>query len=1224
MSVSTREVISQKNVLAMQQEELLTKEEAKKILGTDYGHNFPENVHDLVKKLYSKRNEEGEPTESLTQVLRRVSVAVAIGRLKYVMQPYDIVRLTLDKAIENPFVLSAAAKYYKAMGERKMFANTPANINASPDISLSVLQYEAHGEIMNWSTHKIWMGEDFLRRKYQNLSKSEKEQVQKWISEVKGEVPQGAYSGGSKPAFSPNVIEKGKHEVAMGYYASKIKRKGGLAACGVTYAGDSIEGIEKAATEIMDATKGSMGMGINTSSIRPWQTPNSDGSTASGPDRFVEKLFCPAGQSIAQGGRRGGAFIELRDSDHPDITNFLSKKCIPEEPNFPDIYDIVDGLIPKVDKEEFMENFLEEAEDEEEDLEDSDDSIQDSDEYEDEEYDEESDDQEEGDEEEYEDDVEMSDEESEEDDDEEYEDDMDAEEAFSEAVKDRELRVMQRALEEFSRASFNYYSKQTYLKNYNISIRAVDGFMDNVEKRHWYTAMFEDKPWKGNLFDFTKPLLDADGNQKINPLNKEPLYELYSISLEEFPEAAQQAEEQGFQVLKSEDGKLLQVKKDGTYCFYAPDIFKRICLGMVRDGEPGIQFADLVEKGNSNNHMYKLNTCNPCGEQNLPAGIGKDGIEYRGICNLTTINAAHSQFWNEEDGSYSYTAMEEVAEVATEFMDDVTTVTHFPIMTQNSTCRRERRNGGGFAGIAEFVARQGLEFGSPESNKLVQELYNKFSSACIRASERLARHRGTYEIWEGSTYSKKGLKVRNCCMVNQQPTGTMAQLCGTSWGPEPFNGIVFSRKVRDKWVKFTAPGFKEAMEKVGAWPGDEEDVKDLLQKISANGKKVTGLDEVPEEIQRAFKINTEIDPYDYIDHLGAIQNGVSDHPECFNALSNTCVINGDVNWQYAWDAVMMGYKLGVKSITFYPDGTRLSQPVEATEEKVAELEKLLKFVPQDHLPDIEEEEDEEEYEEEDQEDVEAEDLSTSETEAETEATTELETEEDEEVEEEEAETEEEVSATPAPRVRPKRLFGFNEEILTPEGPVHVHVYFDEKGPRQIFANLLRGGGVMSGNIEAICRMATKALKWGCSPEDVANGLINIQGGQKIVGMESCSIPDAIGKVLLEACKCDYTSSAFPEYTEEEIEDEYETEQAVSVDSPSEVQSEDSETASTGTELEEKIVSLDDKVKLRMGWIAEGHATQCPVCSAEFSPDSFGNPACKSGPVCNSCGWSHCG
>ena len=112
----------------------------------------------------------------------------------------------------------------------------------------------------------------------------------------------------------------------MGRIASELRGKGCLAACGVTYVQDSLEGIQEAARVEALAAKAAMGMGLNTSTLRPWSSIISNGAAASGPDRFYEKTIAKAVEAVAQGGRRGGALIELRNSDHPDILFFIDKK----------------------------------------------------------------------------------------------------------------------------------------------------------------------------------------------------------------------------------------------------------------------------------------------------------------------------------------------------------------------------------------------------------------------------------------------------------------------------------------------------------------------------------------------------------------------------------------------------------------------------------------------------------------------------------------------------------------------------------------------------------------------------------------------------------------------------------------------------------------------------------------------------------------------------------
>jgi ribonucleotide reductase alpha subunit len=115
-------------------------------------------------------------------------------------------------------------------------------------------------------------------------------------------------------------------------------------------------------------------------------------------------------------------------------------------------------------------------------------------------------------------------------------------------------------------------------------------------------------------------------------------------------------------------------------------------------------------------------------------------------------------------------------------------------------------------------------------------------------------------------------------MTNNAPTGTLAQALQTSWGVDPHNGVVFSRKVRSRFVDFVAPGFKEIMQKHSAWPTSEDGEQALMKAIRANDKSVQGLSMVPEAVQRAFPIRVEVEPEQYIRHLAAIHDGANEYP----------------------------------------------------------------------------------------------------------------------------------------------------------------------------------------------------------------------------------------------------------------------------------------------------------------------------------------------------------
>jgi ribonucleotide reductase alpha subunit len=797
---------------------LVVQEQVNLKLFGDYESRYLDATKETLVGLYARRNPNtGQPEETLNEIIHRVAYSVAIAELKYAFTPEQIINMSLVDAISHPVTQEWAQKFASHIGEQKFWANSPANINASPAIALSVLKYWAHGVLAGLAESDIWLQSEVLRRQFE----------------------QTVSTGSAVADFKDASAE---HRFEMGKIASLIKGKGCLAACGVTFVEDNLESIQEAARTEALAAKAAMGMGLNTSSLRPWSTVISNGAAASGADRFYEKTIAKAVEAVAQGGRRGGALIELRNSDHPDILFFVQKKRLVAKPSLTAVFN------------ELFEK---------------------------------------------------------------------AQSRPDESVLSLKKRIMALAETQYGELYAQYLERQNYLKNTNITVLAMPGFMESVQSRQFYPAMFNGSLWHEQLFDPRRPVIDdRSGSVKLNKLTKELVYQEYSVDLQEFPDALDAAKSlKHAQVEVS--GDRVQVRGH----FFAPDVFRRIIDGMRTSGEPGLAFYDHINEGNANKHIYDLNTCNPCGEQFLPAGRGKDGKFYMGTCNLSSMHAAHKEFWN-DDNSYNYSKMAAVAELMQRFMDNVTDISWYPLPVQNMTARLERRNGGGFAGIAEFLSSLGLEFGSADAEVAVEELYRQFTKASFKASEALADERGVYPLWHGSVYDKKGQRVRNTCMTNNAPTGTLAQALQTSWGVDPHNGIVFSRKVRSRTVNFVAPGFAELMARHGAWPSHETNQNELMMRIRENGKSCRGLLDIPAAVQKAFPIRVEVDPEAYIRHLAAIHRGTQDYPETFNSVSNTCSIPLDMNESLVAQAVLLSYRLGVKDLTFYPDGSRLSQPVE--------------------------------------------------------------------------------------------------------------------------------------------------------------------------------------------------------------------------------------------------------------------------------------------------------
>lgn len=89
------------------------------------------------------------------------------------------------------------------------------------------------------------------------------------------------------------------------------------------------------------------------------------------------------------------------------------------------------------------------------------------------------------------------------------------------------------------------------------------------------------------------------------------------------------------------------------------------------------------------------------------------------------------------------------------------------------------------------------------------------------------------------------------------------------------------------------------------------------------------------------------------------------------------------------------------------------------------------------------------------------------------------------------------------------------------GKVYTSVFFEEgDGPVEVFVTLGKSGGYMAGAAEVTGRLASLALKYGASLEEIAEELVGIACGQKVgFGPQVVlSMFDAVGKSLLEVSK----------------------------------------------------------------------------------------------------------
>jgi ribonucleoside-diphosphate reductase alpha chain len=719
-----------------------------------------------------------------------------------------------------------------------------------------------------------------------------------------------------------------------------------------------------------------------------------------------------------------------------------------------------------------------------------------------------------------------------------------------------------------------------HLSNFNISVGVTDDFMKAVQN--------------GEEFTFTNP---RTGEPHVATEHTEELYEMFDL---------------GDHV---EVGEELSVP--------AELVWNRIVDGAHENGEPGVIYLERVNKEHSfdveEHPDHQILATNPCGEQPLE--------EYE-ACNLGHINlstladadAPDWRVWYDEHGD-EYDEFSEAVDAflgdavawdefdhriayGTRFLENVVTMSDFPVEKIEQKVREMRKIGLGVMGLAQLYIQLGVEYGSEAGNEIARQLMRYINHESKWTSHELAEQRGSFDEWDTSKYANPteyrewfekqtglnaddwadGFAVRNHNTTTIAPTGTTSMVGNTTGGCEPIYNVAYYKNVSDDvqgdemLVEFD-DYFLRTLEDNDI---DVEAVKREAQDQMANNEfdGVEGLETVPDAIGELFVVTSDLSGKDHAAVQTACQEGVD------SAISKTCNFPNDASKGDMREVFEYIYENGGKGVTVYRDGTRSKQVLttradnkefadesEAAEQLVEQIEEVFGDV-EGFL---------------DNDDVQAA--------LDREVSAILET----------ADGEESEGPYASKRPRPDVLHGITQRIDTGYGKLYVNINEDEQGrPFELFANIGNSGGFTASFTEALAKTISTALRSGVDPEEIADELQGIRS-PKVAwdkGEQINSIPDAIG-------------TAMRRYLDGEVEKAY-PQQKNLTEVEEEVGGSDAEAArSTTADSGESSGAAGSKEADQQDIIDSGESPECPSCG---SLSLYYSEGCK---TCESCGWSEC-
>ncbi|MFB6171674.1 MAG: LAGLIDADG family homing endonuclease [Haloarculaceae archaeon] len=607
-----------------------------------------------------------------------------------------------------------------------------------------------------------------------------------------------------------------------------------------------------------------------------------------------------------------------------------------------------------------------------------------------------------------------------------------------------------------------------------------------------------------------------------------------------------------------------------------------------------------------------------CGEQPLE--------EYE-ACNLGHINlstlaaegAPDWRVWYDEHGeeyaslddavdafledAIDWTEFDDRIELGTRFLENVVTMSDFPVPEIEQKVRELRKIGLGVMGLAQLYIQLGIRYGSEEGNEVARQLMTHINHGSKWTSHELAEERGSFEEWDNSKYANPteyaewfehhtgldaaewadGFPVRNHNTTTIAPTGTTSMVGNTTGGCEPIYNVAYYKNVSDDvqgdemLVEFD-DYFLRTLE---ANDVDVAAVKEEAQEQMANNEfdGVEGLSTVPDAIGELFVVTSDLTGKQHAAVQCASQAGVD------SAISKTCNFPNSASVEDMDEVYRYIYDNGGKGVTVYRDGTRSKQVLTTRAENAEfsdmdedEAAAMLIEQIQETFDGIENFLDREEVQallESDLPDV----LEADAVEAEPYA---------------------------AKQPRPDLLHGVTQRIDTGYGKLYVTINEDaqREQPFELFATIGNSGGFTASFTEALAKTISTALRSGVDPGEIADELQGIRS-PKVAwdkGEQINSIPDAIGVALRR-------------YLDDEIDKPYPQQQSLTEAAGSaeaEGEREQPPEPDGGAAVENASDDSDAE-----SLVAAGENPECPTCGSMSLNYSEG---CK---TCESCGWSEC-
>ena len=400
----------------------------------------------------------------------------------------------------------------------------------------------------------------------------------------------------------------------------------------------------------------------------------------------------------------------------------------------------------------------------------------------------------------------------------------------------------------------------------------------------------------------------------------------------------------------------------------AKELWKKMLRALFETGHPWITFKDPSNVRYSLQHEGVVHSSNLCTEilEHTKASKYVEGVKTEigetAVCNLASINlAAHV-----EDAEVNWDKLAATVKTTIRMLDNVIDLNYYPTAEAAKSNMRHRFIGMGSMGWQDLFFMMGINYESPQAITLSDKIYEFISYHAILASSELAKERGTFASYQGSTWSQnifpidtyrelmrqrgdsgimigeaketldwapvrehvKKYGMRNALTMAIAPTATISFVANCSQSIEPDFSVLYVYSTLSGEFTVTNSHFVNDMKSLGLW---DEDMVSLIKHVDGD---LSLLDDsvVPPSIKNKYKNAFRLDQLKLLE-CGAARQKWIDQGVSLNLYNNqTSLKNLNDIYVHAW-------QLGLKT-TYYLRNEAASK-VEKSTVDASQIEKIL-------------------------------------------------------------------------------------------------------------------------------------------------------------------------------------------------------------------------------------------------------------------------------------------